>query len=260
MNEYHPGPGTQRRVSRQPSNEAPRQGACRTRDVVAAFINSLRKRPSGQQQSAWGRQRLGVGIGHSLTHRNRVDGVRQGGTADVSGSRDLHLHGGCRGPTRLARGIRVQGNNGQARRRCCQSAKPQRPRRQRKLRRKKPRPRPLPRRPQNWWLSRLPPRRQRRQPRQRNVQQNPRPPRKLPPPRRRRNRQPSRSLHRLRRLQPPPPTATPNYSGACVPIASDVDCAGGSGNGPAYVQGPVTVTGSDIYRLDSNNDGVGCEG
>ncbi|WP_431606782.1 hypothetical protein [Mycolicibacterium neoaurum] len=25
----------------------------------------------------------------------------------------------------------------------------------------------------------------------------------------------------------------PNYSGACVPIASDVDCAGGSGNGPA---------------------------
>ena len=31
----------------------------------------------------------------------------------------------------------------------------------------------------------------------------------------------------------------PNYSGACVPIASDVDCAGGSGNGPAYVQGPV---------------------
>ena len=26
----------------------------------------------------------------------------------------------------------------------------------------------------------------------------------------------------------------PNYSG-CVPIASDVDCAGGSGNGPAYV-------------------------
>lgn len=30
-----------------------------------------------------------------------------------------------------------------------------------------------------------------------------------------------------------------NYSGACVPIASDVDCTGGSGNGPAYVSGPV---------------------
>jgi resuscitation-promoting factor RpfB len=51
----------------------------------------------------------------------------------------------------------------------------------------------------------------------------------------------------------------PNYSGACVPIASDVDCAGGSGNGPAYVQGPVQVVGTDIYGLDSNNDGIGCE-
>ena len=50
----------------------------------------------------------------------------------------------------------------------------------------------------------------------------------------------------------------PNYSG-CVPIASDVDCAGGSGNGPAYVQGPVRVTGSDIYQLDSDHDGLACE-
>jgi resuscitation-promoting factor RpfB len=39
----------------------------------------------------------------------------------------------------------------------------------------------------------------------------------------------------------------PNYSGACVPIASDVDCAGGSGNGPAYVSGPVYVIGYDKY-------------
>lgn len=51
----------------------------------------------------------------------------------------------------------------------------------------------------------------------------------------------------------------PNYAGACVPIASDVDCAGGSGNGPAYVQGPVTVVGQDIYGLDSDGDGIGCE-
>jgi len=50
-----------------------------------------------------------------------------------------------------------------------------------------------------------------------------------------------------------------NYSGACVPIASDVDCAGGSGNGPAYVSGPVTVVGSDIYGLDRDGNGVGCE-
>ncbi|KUM40998.1 hypothetical protein AR689_02200 [Arthrobacter sp. EpRS71] len=50
----------------------------------------------------------------------------------------------------------------------------------------------------------------------------------------------------------------PNYSG-CVPIDSDVDCAGGSGNGPSYVRGPVTVTGSDIYGLDNDKDGIGCE-
>lgn len=50
----------------------------------------------------------------------------------------------------------------------------------------------------------------------------------------------------------------PNYTG-CVPIASDVDCAGGSGNGPAYVKGPVSVVGSDIYGLDSDKDGIGCE-
>ena len=50
----------------------------------------------------------------------------------------------------------------------------------------------------------------------------------------------------------------PNYS-PCVPIASDVDCAGGSGNGPAYVQGPVRVIGTDIYGLDADGDGIGCE-
>ncbi|MFG3712738.1 G5 domain-containing protein [Micromonospora sp. NPDC047730] len=51
----------------------------------------------------------------------------------------------------------------------------------------------------------------------------------------------------------------PNYTGACVPVASDVDCAGGSGNGPAYVEGPVWVVGSDIYDLDRDGDGVGCD-
>ncbi|MCL8025595.1 G5 domain-containing protein [Nocardioides bruguierae] len=50
-----------------------------------------------------------------------------------------------------------------------------------------------------------------------------------------------------------------NYSGACVPIASDVDCAGGSGNGPAYVSGPVYIVGSDVYDLDYDGDGVACE-
>lgn len=68
---------------------------------------------------------------------------------------------------------------------------------------------------------------------------------------------------------PPPPEkpvvvapvsdCDPNYSG-CVPVASDVDCAGGSGNGPAYVAGPVRVIGSDIYGLDRDGDGIGCDG
>jgi hypothetical protein len=51
----------------------------------------------------------------------------------------------------------------------------------------------------------------------------------------------------------------PNYSGGCVPIADDVDCAGGSGNGPAYVNGPVRVVGSDIYDLDRDGDGIACD-
>lgn len=64
-------------------------------------------------------------------------------------------------------------------------------------------------------------------------------------------------------VQPAVPAAPsgcdPNYAGPCVPVASDVDCAGGSGNGPAYVRGPVTVVGSDIYGLDRDGDGMGCE-
>jgi hypothetical protein len=59
---------------------------------------------------------------------------------------------------------------------------------------------------------------------------------------------------------PPPPSDAgchPSYD-PCVPIASDVDCAGGSGNGPAYV-GRVNVIGPDVYGLDADGDGVGCE-
>jgi hypothetical protein len=55
------------------------------------------------------------------------------------------------------------------------------------------------------------------------------------------------------------PSCHPSYVGACVPIGvSDVDCRGGSGNGPYYV-GRVTVVGPDVYDLDRDNDGVGCE-
>ncbi|PXY21872.1 hypothetical protein BAY59_30915 [Prauserella coralliicola] len=67
---------------------------------------------------------------------------------------------------------------------------------------------------------------------------------------------------------PPPPPAPepgpgpdchPSYEGACVPIAQDVDCEGGSGDGPAYVRGPVIVVGDDVYRLDRDGDGMACE-
>lgn len=59
---------------------------------------------------------------------------------------------------------------------------------------------------------------------------------------------------------PPVPAAgcDPNYS-PCVPIASDVDCEGGPGNGPAYVKGPVKVVGKDVYELDRDRNGIGCE-
>ncbi len=50
-----------------------------------------------------------------------------------------------------------------------------------------------------------------------------------------------------------------NYGGACVPIASDFDRAGGSGYGPEYVRGPVYVLAGDPYDLDRDGDGVACE-
>jgi hypothetical protein len=56
----------------------------------------------------------------------------------------------------------------------------------------------------------------------------------------------------------PASDCNPNYSG-CVPNASDVDCAGGSGNGPAYLSGTARVTGDDVYDLDRDNDGTACE-
>jgi hypothetical protein len=65
-------------------------------------------------------------------------------------------------------------------------------------------------------------------------------------------------------VEPPPPPPAPsgcdsNYADACVPISSDVDCAGGSGNGPAYFDSIARVVGSDIYELDRDGDGYACE-
>lgn len=50
----------------------------------------------------------------------------------------------------------------------------------------------------------------------------------------------------------------PSYSGCLNPNASDYDCAGGSGNGPYYT-GTVRVIGPDVFNLDRDNDGWGCE-
>jgi hypothetical protein len=57
-------------------------------------------------------------------------------------------------------------------------------------------------------------------------------------------------------------TCTPGYSPCLVYHGgADYDCYGGGGNGPYFTKPGVTysVTGSDPYRLDGNNNGLGCE-
>jgi PASTA domain len=64
---------------------------------------------------------------------------------------------------------------------------------------------------------------------------------------------------------PPPPTTTPaqcdpSYPDVCLdPAVEDYDCAGGSGNGPGYVEGPIRVRPPDPFDLDREGDGWGCE-
>jgi hypothetical protein len=65
---------------------------------------------------------------------------------------------------------------------------------------------------------------------------------------------------------PPPPSTAPSrdcdpsYPGVCLdPEAVDYDCAGGSGNGPEYVEGPIRVRPPDPFDLDREGDGWGCE-
>jgi len=56
-------------------------------------------------------------------------------------------------------------------------------------------------------------------------------------------------------------SCTPGYS-PCIPNkSSDVDCYGGSGNGPRYTKRGVVyrVTGYDRYGLDADHDHKGCE-
>jgi len=79
---------------------------------------------------------------------------------------------------------------------------------------------------------------------------------------------PGDSAGELTESDPPPPgtgddapparSCDPNYR-PCVPVDSDVDCAGGRGNGPSYVEGPVRGVGRDPDDLDRDGDGTGCE-
>lgn len=53
---------------------------------------------------------------------------------------------------------------------------------------------------------------------------------------------------------------TDTRTGGCIRAdVGDYDCAGGSGNGPNYVRGPVYVVGPDVFDLDRDGDGIGCE-
>jgi hypothetical protein len=72
----------------------------------------------------------------------------------------------------------------------------------------------------------------------------------------------------VRRVPGPPPTTQPpgpdgcdpSYPDVCLdPAVGDYDCAGGTGNGPGYVEGPIRVRPPDPFGLDGNGDGVGCE-
>jgi uncharacterized membrane protein YgcG len=52
----------------------------------------------------------------------------------------------------------------------------------------------------------------------------------------------------------------PNYTGACLHDGiGDYDCASGSGDGPNYVDVKVRIVGTDVFGLDGDGDGYGCE-
>jgi hypothetical protein len=54
----------------------------------------------------------------------------------------------------------------------------------------------------------------------------------------------------------------PSYPDDCLDpdtYDNDYDCAGGEGDGPHYIAGPVTVAGDDPFDLDRDGDGTGCD-
>lgn len=50
----------------------------------------------------------------------------------------------------------------------------------------------------------------------------------------------------------------PSYRPCLRADASDYDCEGGAGNGPYYT-GQVRVVGRDVFGLDADGDGWGCD-
>jgi len=62
---------------------------------------------------------------------------------------------------------------------------------------------------------------------------------------------------------PVPPqrgNCSPCYPDVCLKVGvGDYDCAGGSGNGPNYIGGPIRVVGCDPFDLDRDHNGWGCE-
>ena len=66
------------------------------------------------------------------------------------------------------------------------------------------------------------------------------------------------SSSNLTKVRTQEPQCHPSYSGCLKPDASDYDCVGGSGNGPYYT-GTVRVIGPDVFGLDRDGDGWGCE-
>jgi hypothetical protein len=75
------------------------------------------------------------------------------------------------------------------------------------------------------------------------------------------------TTHRPPTTRPAPKTTRapsgncdPSYPGSCLHDGiGDYDCAGGSGNGPNYVDGPIRVRPPDPFDLDRDGDGLGCE-
>jgi len=70
---------------------------------------------------------------------------------------------------------------------------------------------------------------------------------------------PTPNLLRVQQENSPTRTCHPSYESGCLlTTASDYDCRGGEGDGPLYT-GRVRVVGPDVFGLDRDGDGIGCE-